>query len=204
MTAAKNTKAAAKAAFDRTDGPGLARLRKAKNAEVIRNEIIADQAAGSAKAKARIAAAAKEAAPAAVQTSKDGHSAPAAPSAAPTPEGPHTARAAAPAKPSKIIEPTPIPVPAERMEGMSIKTAAKFIAAATGELPEPPDLSAPSTSPSDRKELALLVEMAKAGDCEGLRAYGIRPYYTGAIKLDRYRQCAVIAIEARRAEKGAA
>jgi hypothetical protein len=38
--------------------------------------------------------------------------------------------------------------------------------------------------------------MAEAGDIEGLRAYAIRPYYTGAIKLDRYRQCAVIALEA--------
>jgi hypothetical protein len=82
------------------------------------------------------------------------------------------------------------------MEGMNRATAAKFMAAAKGHLPEPPDLSAPSTSPSDRKELATLMAMAEACDIEGLRAYGIRPYYSGAVKLDRYRQMAVIALEA--------
>jgi hypothetical protein len=38
--------------------------------------------------------------------------------------------------------------------------------------------------------------MAEAGDIAGLRAYGIRPYYSGAIKLDRHRQMLVIALEA--------
>ena len=36
-------------------------------------------------------------------------------------------------------------------------------------------------------------------DAAGLRAYGIGVFYTGAQQLDRYRQMAVIAIEARQA-----
>ena len=36
--------------------------------------------------------------------------------------------------------------------------------------------------------------MAEAGDAAGLRAYGIRVFYTGAQALDRYRHRAIIAI----------
>jgi hypothetical protein len=189
------TKLITKAEYDRLDGPGLTRLRRSPKAKAIREAIIADQAAGTRSARDRWTKAAQDA-PQAATDAPSPALAPSAPAEAPSPPA---ARPAAPAK--AVIAPTPIPVPAEKMEGMSAKTAAAFMRAAKGQLPESPDLSAPSTSPSDRKELAALTAMAEAGDVAGLRAYGIRPYYSGAIKLDRYRQLAIIAIEARRVGK---
>jgi hypothetical protein len=192
MTTTKTSRAR-KAAFDATEGPGLMRLRNAKNGEAIRAATLADQKRGRREARARL-----DAAPAARSgptAAEDASRAPDAPAPAASPPAPAAAAPARPARPP--IEPTPIPVPALKMEGMNAKSAAAFMRGAQGELPEPPDLSAPSTSPSDRKELAALTSLVEAGDIEGLRAYGIRPYYAGAIKLDRYRQCAVIALEAR-------
>ncbi len=67
-------------------------------------------------------------------------------------------------------------------------------------MPTPPDFSKPSYA-CDRGRLAELVRLAEAGDAAGLRAYGIRVFYTGAQALDRYRHRAIIAIEARQAER---
>ena len=82
------------------------------------------------------------------------------------------------------------------MPGMSRANAAKYLEAAQGVMPIPPDFSKPSYAP-DRKRLAELVALAEAGDAASLRAYGIRVFYTGAQALDRYRHKAIIAIEAR-------
>jgi hypothetical protein len=81
------------------------------------------------------------------------------------------------------------------MPGMSRANAAKYLEAAQGVMPIPPDFSKPSYAP-DRKRLAELVALAEAGDAASLRANGIRVFYTGAQALDRYRHKAIIAIEA--------
>ena len=87
----------------------------------------------------------------------------------------------------------------EAMPGMSAKNAALYMEAARGVMPTPPDFSKPSYA-CDRGRLAELVKLAEAGDAAGLRAYGIHVFYTAAQQLDRYRQMAVIAIEARQAQ----
>jgi hypothetical protein len=46
-------------------------------------------------------------------------------------------------------------------------------------MPTPPDFSKTSYA-CDRGKLAKLVKLADAGDAAGLRAYGIRVFYTGA------------------------
>jgi hypothetical protein len=52
-------------------------------------------------------------------------------------------------------------------------------AAAAGQMPTPPDFSKTSYA-CDRGKLVKLVKLADAGDAAGLRAYGIRVFYTGA------------------------
>jgi hypothetical protein len=75
------------------------------------------------------------------------------------------------------------------------KRAAVLAAAQAGELPPPPDFSAP-THARYRDAAKTLVDMAKAGDIEGLK---IKPYSSSPKALERYRNLAVIALEARRA-----
>jgi hypothetical protein len=69
-------------------------------------------------------------------------------------------------------------------------------AAARGELPAPPDFSADTHKPY-RAKLAKAVAMAEAGDVAGLRAMVINPTSTSPKALARYRDLAVIALEAR-------
>ena len=117
-------------------------------------------------------------------------------------EGP----AAAPVKPKaarKPVQPTPIPMPAESMPGMSKANAALYLAAGRGVMPTPPDFSKPSHV-CDRGRLAELVKLAEGGDAAGLRAYAIRVFYTGAQALVRYRHRAIIALEARARQAQAA
>lgn len=66
-----------------------------------------------------------------------------------------------------------------------------------GELPPPPDFSAP-THARFRAKLAALVELAGKADAIGLRAIAINPVSFSPKALARYRDLAVLAIEARK------
>ena len=65
-----------------------------------------------------------------------------------------------------------------------------------GELPPPPDFSAP-THARFRAKLAALIELAGKADATGLRAIAINPVSSSPRALARYRDLAVLAIEAR-------
>ena len=65
-----------------------------------------------------------------------------------------------------------------------------------GELPPPPDFSAP-THARFRAKLAALVELVGKADATGLRAIPINPVSSSPKALARYRDLAVLAIEAR-------
>jgi hypothetical protein len=66
-----------------------------------------------------------------------------------------------------------------------------------GALPVVPDFSKP-THARFRAKLARLVALAEAGDVEGLKAVTINPVSTSPKAMARYRDLAIIAIEARR------
>jgi len=69
--------------------------------------------------------------------------------------------------------------------------------AQSGALPAAPDFSKP-THARFRAKLAKLVALAEAGDVEGLKAIEINPVSTSPKAMARYRDLAIIAIEARR------
>jgi hypothetical protein len=69
-------------------------------------------------------------------------------------------------------------------------------AARRGKLPAPPDFSAP-THKRFRNKLAAVVELAKAGDLDGLRAFEINPVSSSPKAIARYRDLCVVALEAR-------
>jgi hypothetical protein len=116
---------------------------------------------------------------------------------------------AAPTKAEPIAEPAPEPVanPAPEAEAASEPAAAPNATrrrrdadieakARQGELPQPPDFSAP-THARFRTKLAALVELAGKADATGLRAIPINPVSSSPKALARYRDLAVLAIEAR-------
>jgi hypothetical protein len=89
------------------------------------------------------------------------------------------------------------PVPAARPTTAKVgKRQAVINQAQGGVLPQPPDFSKP-THARFRAKLAKLVELAEAGDAEGLRAIAINPVSTSPKAMARYRDLAIIAIEAR-------
>jgi len=69
--------------------------------------------------------------------------------------------------------------------------------ARAGALPAAPDFSKP-THARFRAKLARLVALAEAGDVEGLKALAINPVSTSPKAMARYRDLAVVAIEARK------
>jgi hypothetical protein len=69
--------------------------------------------------------------------------------------------------------------------------------AQAGSLAAPPDFSKP-THARFRAKLVKLVALAEAGDVEGLKAIEINPVSTSPKAMARYRDLAIIAIEARR------
>lgn len=88
-------------------------------------------------------------------------------------------------------EPTPAPsAPRRRRDADIVAKALK------GELPPPPDFSAP-THARFRAKLAALVELAGKADATGLRAIPINPVSSSPKALARYRDLAVLAIETR-------
>jgi len=116
----------------------------------------------------------------------------------------------APAELAAIVEPEPATVAAPIVETIEAKpepatalsaprrrrdadTEAK---ARQGELPPPPDFSAP-THARFRAKLAALVELAGKADATGLRAISINPVSSSPKALARYRDLAVLAIESR-------
>lgn len=80
------------------------------------------------------------------------------------------------------------------------KRAAIVEQAKSGTLPNPPDFSKP-THTRFRAKLAKLVAMAEASDIEGLKAFAINPVSTSPKAMARYRDLAVLAIEARTGAK---
>lgn len=71
-------------------------------------------------------------------------------------------------------------------------------AARRGELPAVPDFSA-ETHKRFRGKLAQLIALVEAGDAAGLQAIEIKPYSSSPKAMARYRDLAVVAIEARTA-----
>jgi hypothetical protein len=104
-----------------------------------------------------------------------------------------------PVAPEPAVEPAPIadaepaaaPSAPRRRRDADIEAKAR-----QGELPPPPDFSAPTHS-RFRAKLATLVEMAKKADATGLRSIPINPVSSSPKALARYRDLAVLAIEAR-------
>lgn len=79
------------------------------------------------------------------------------------------------------------------------KRAAIEAAAREGKMPEPPDFSA-DTHKRFRNKLAAVVELAKARDLKGLRAFDINPVSSSPKAIARYRDLCIMALEARGAE----
>jgi hypothetical protein len=78
------------------------------------------------------------------------------------------------------------------------KRQAAIEQAQAGALPAAPDFSKP-THARFRAKLAKVVALAEAGDVEGLRAIEINPISTSPKAMARYRDLAIIAINARSA-----
>ena len=95
--------------------------------------------------------------------------------------------------PAPIAETEPAAAPSapRRRRDADIESKAR-----QGELPPPPDFSAP-THARFRAKLAALVELAGKADITGLRAIAINPVSSSPKALARYRDLAVLAIEAR-------
>lgn len=115
----------------------------------------------------------------------------------------------APAEPAAIVEPEPATVAAPIVETIEAKPEPATALSAPrrrrdadieakarqGELPPPPDFSAP-THARFRAKLAALVELAGKADATGLRAIQINPVSSSPKALARYRDLSVLAIEA--------
>jgi hypothetical protein len=111
------------------------------------------------------------------------------------PAAPGSASAAP--EPEEAGEALPQPVAlTTRAAASTSKRAAIEEAARGGTLPTPPDFSA-ATHARFRTKLAKLIAMAEAGDAEGLKAVAINPVSTSPRAMARYRDLAVMAIEAR-------
>jgi hypothetical protein len=99
------------------------------------------------------------------------------------------------AEPAPVVErsaePAPAPSAPRRRRDADIEAKAR-----QGELPPPPDFSAP-THARFRTKLAALVELAGEADATGLRAIQINPVSSSPKALACYRDLAVMAIEAR-------
>jgi hypothetical protein len=106
-----------------------------------------------------------------------------------------------PVVPEQAVEPAPVvkqtaeteaaPSAPRRRRDADLEAKAR-----QGELPPPPDFSAP-THARFRAKLAALEELAGKADATGLRAMLINPVSSSPKALARYRDLAVLAIEAR-------
>jgi hypothetical protein len=91
----------------------------------------------------------------------------------------------------RSAEPAAAPRAPRRRRDADIEAKAR-----QGELPPPPDFSAP-THARFRGKLEGLVALAEKADVDGLRAVVINPVSSSPKAMARYRDLAVIAIEAR-------
>lgn len=91
----------------------------------------------------------------------------------------------------QVTKPAAAPSAPRRRKDADIEAKAR-----QGELPPPPDFSAP-THARFRAKLAALLELAGNADATGLRAIQINPVSSSPKALARYRDLAVLAIEAR-------
>lgn len=96
---------------------------------------------------------------------------------------------------AKAAKPEPKPAPDPKAPG---KRAAALEAAQRGELPAAPDFSA-ETHKRFRGKLAEVVALAEAGDIAALQAFPINPISSSPKAIAKYRDLAVIALEARKA-----
>lgn len=114
---------------------------------------------------------------------------------APAEQAPHSVTPEPAVEPAPVVEraaePAPAPSALRRRRDADIEAKAR-----QGELPPPPDFSAP-THARFRAKLAALVELAGKADATGLRAIAINPVSSSPKALARYRDLAVLAIEAR-------
>jgi hypothetical protein len=101
------------------------------------------------------------------------------------------------AAPKAAAKPEPAPEKAATAKPMG-KRAAILAAAQGGTIPAAPDFSAP-THARFRKKLAEVVAMVEAGNIEGLKAFPIKPVSSSPKAIARYRDLAVIALEAKAA-----
>lgn len=108
----------------------------------------------------------------------------------PLPVAPEPTVEAAPVV-KQTADPTPTPSAPRRRRDADIEAKAR-----QGELPPPPDFSAP-THARFRAKFATLVELVGKADATGLRAIAINPVSSSPKALARYRDLAVLAIEAR-------
>ncbi|MDZ7909003.1 MAG: hypothetical protein U5N10_12795 [Gemmobacter sp.] len=92
---------------------------------------------------------------------------------------------------AQAAEPETAPRAQRRRRDADIEAKAR-----QGELPPPPDFSAP-THARFRAKLAALVDLAGKADATGLRAIAINPVSSSPKALARYRDLAVLAIETR-------
>lgn len=115
---------------------------------------------------------------------------PAPPPDAPEPAAIAELQLAVAAEPTIQVNPSTPSAPRRRWDA-DIEAKAR-----QGELPPPPDFSAP-THARFRAKLAALVELARQADATGLRAVSINPVSSSPKALARYRDLAVLAIEAR-------
>lgn len=98
----------------------------------------------------------------------------------------------APAKLADIPAPAPKNQTARKPAG---KRAEALEAAQRGELPAAPDFSAATHKPH-RKKLEAVIALVKAGDIKTLKAIEIKPTSSSPKAIARYRDLAVIALEA--------
>lgn len=110
------------------------------------------------------------------------------------------------AAPAPAAKPAKAPKAAKSDKAPGKRAAAKAeaeAAAMRGELPKAPDFSAP-THKAWVKKLAAIVAMVEAGDIAGLKAEGTEPKSSSRMQLCRYRDLAIMALEARAASAKAA
>lgn len=86
--------------------------------------------------------------------------------------------------------------PKPKVEKTPGKRAAILAAAEGGQVPDAPDFSA-ETHKRFRPKLAEVIAMVEAGDLKGLKAFKIKPVSSSPKAIAKYRDLAVIALEAR-------
>jgi hypothetical protein len=105
------------------------------------------------------------------------------------------AAAAKAVKPAKSVKPTKTAKPTKLAAKPTSKRAAVLADAQGGKLPSPPDFSAP-THARYRDTLGELVALAKAGNIEVLKRLEFKTYSSSPKAMAKYRDLAVIALEA--------